>query len=72
MAGKTGQLSIRCGYRTVNYGLLPITEKLLSDAHLSEFMRLEAPSLIKKTDVKKVTPAHTHSTKLGAGNKKHD
>ncbi len=32
---KTGQLSIRCGYRTVNYGLLPITEKLLSDAHQS-------------------------------------
>ncbi|MBR2141893.1 hypothetical protein, partial [Anaerovibrio sp.] len=32
-------------------------------------MRLEAPSLIQKTDAQKVTPAHTHSTNLGAGTK---
>lgn len=28
-------------------------------------MRLEAPSLIQKTDAKKVTPAHTHRPTLG-------
>ena len=35
-------------------------------------MRLEAPSQMPKTENKKVTPAHTHSTNLGAGTNKHD